>query len=86
MVNVPIRSRAGNWSLLVAGLLFAAISAGLLALSVISTWQYAGLIDHLVHVILVFTAISGATVAFGARQNLRGRGESTRAGIAAHAR
>lgn len=79
MLSLPIHSRAGNWILLLLGVVFVVASASLLALSVSSTWGYAGLIDHLAQTFLIGTAIAGALLVVGARANLHGRSGHTNA-------
>ncbi len=74
MISIPIRSRVGNFLLLVLGVLFTAASAALLVLSITATWGYAGTFDHLAQALLLAIAITGLLLALGARRNLQRTG------------
>lgn len=73
MQSLRIQSRPGNYVLLVIGVLFTAASAALLALSITSTWDFAGTFDRLAQALLIVIGATGLFLAFSAKRNLQAK-------------
>lgn len=69
-IQLPIRSRAGNYVLLIAGFAFVISATAILIFAIQSTWGFAGPIDHMLQILLLGCAAVGVYLAVGARRNL----------------
>ena len=68
--HVEIRSRSGNVALGVVGAIYFLSAIGTLLLYVITSWGAAALIDHLLQLTLIGSAVAGAAFLLIAADNL----------------
>ena len=71
--HVEIRSRSGNVALGVVGAIYFLSAIGTLLLYVITSWGAAALIDHLLQLTLIGSAVAGAAFLMIAADNLKVR-------------
>ena len=68
--HVEIRSRSGNVALAVVGAIYLLSAIGVLLTYVITSWGAAQLIDHLLQLALIGSALAGAAFLVIAADNL----------------
>ncbi len=68
--RIEIRSRSGNVALGVVGAIYLIAAVGTLLLYVVSSWGGASLIDHILQLTLVGSALAGAFLLLTAAGNL----------------
>src|SRR5438874_6982056 len=69
--HVEIRSRSGNVALGLVGAIYFLSAIGTLLLYVITSWGAAALIDHLLQLTLIGSAVAGAAFLMIAADNLK---------------
>jgi hypothetical protein len=69
--HVEIRSRSGNVALGVVGAIYLLSAVGTLLLYVITSWGAAALLDHLLQLALIGSALAGAAFLVIAADNLK---------------
>lgn len=72
--SFAVRSRAGNWCLLVTGALIAIAAIALLVYSIAKNWGYAGSVDHLIRAVLLVELFISTLIVSSAWERLHTAG------------
>jgi hypothetical protein len=70
MLRIPVQSRKGNFALIVLGTVYSLGALAVLVLLIADVQNAAGILDRLMEMVLVISALCGIWFVAGALQNL----------------